>query len=46
MTEAEKYQEAIDVIQDLLIHLGTATPLWVKAREIIDRERPILDTNK
>lgn len=43
MTQAEKYKEALDVIQALLNAYGCNTPKWVKAREIIDFERPILE---
>lgn len=43
MTLEEKYQEALDALQNLLNACGVKTKTWEKAREIVDRERPILE---
>lgn len=43
MTLEEKYQEALDALQNLLDACGVKTKVWEKAREIVDRERPILE---
>ena len=46
MTIEERYQQAIDIIQNLLINMGTATPKWEEARKLIDEERPIIKASE
>ena len=46
MTLDQKYQHALDIIQNLLINMGTATPKWEEARTLIDQERPLLKESK
>lgn len=42
MTLEEKYQHALDLLQNLLNSYGCNTPKWEEARKLIDEERPIV----
>jgi hypothetical protein len=42
VTIEQKYQHALDIIQNLLNAYGCKTPQWEEARTLIDLERPLI----